>query len=88
MATLEKSYSSLLLWVNLDVQRLKESLDKFYKIVYNEYIKTKEFSKMRRFRIEHKFTGSLSVIAGRDLKDAYKRCGKDSKYWKFVEEIF
>lgn len=43
---------------------------------------------MRRFRIEHKFSGSLSVVAGRDFKDALKRCGKDSKYWKFVEEIF
>lgn len=43
---------------------------------------------MRRFRIEHKFSGSLSVVAGRDFKDALRRCGKDSKYWKLVEEIF
>lgn len=43
---------------------------------------------MRRFRIEHKFSGSLSVIAGRDFRDALRRCGKDAKHWKLVEEIF
>ena len=43
---------------------------------------------MRRFRIEHKFSGSLSVVAGRDFKDALRRCGNDAKVWKLVEEIF
>lgn len=43
---------------------------------------------MRRFRIEHKYCGCISVVAGRDFKDALRRCGKDAKFWKFVEEIF
>jgi hypothetical protein len=42
---------------------------------------------MKRFRIEHKYCGCITVIAGRDLKDAFRRCGKDPKFWKLIEEF-
>ena len=47
----------------------------------------KEVIQMKRFRIEHKFSGSLSVIIGRDFYDACRRCGKDPKFWKKIEEF-
>ena len=42
---------------------------------------------MKRFRIEHKYCGCISVIAGRDFYDACRRCNKDPKFWKIIEEI-
>ena len=42
---------------------------------------------MKRFRIEHKHTGCLTVVAGYDFYDAMRRCGKDKKFWKLVEEF-
>lgn len=40
---------------------------------------------MKRFRIEHKHSGSLRVIAGRDFHDALRKCGCDGKFWRLVE---
>lgn len=42
---------------------------------------------MKRFRIEHKYNGCISVIAERDLKDAFRRCRRDPKFWKLIEEF-
>lgn len=40
---------------------------------------------MKRFRLEHKHSGALTVVAGYDLYDACRRCGKDLKFWKLVK---
>ena len=42
---------------------------------------------MKRFRIEHKHNGQISVIIGRDFYDACRRCNKDPKFWKKIEEF-
>jgi hypothetical protein len=47
----------------------------------------KEINKMKRFRIEHKHSGAITVIAGHDFYDAMRRCGKSTKFWKMIEEI-
>lgn len=40
---------------------------------------------MKRFRIEHKHCGNISVIIGYDFYDACRRCNKDPKIWKIIE---
>lgn len=42
---------------------------------------------MKRFRIEHKHSGAISVVAGHDFHDAMRRCGKSTKFWKLIEEF-
>ena len=42
---------------------------------------------MKRFRVGHKHSGSLRVIAGRDFYDALRRCGCDKQFWKLVETL-
>ena len=42
---------------------------------------------MKRFRIEHKHSGTITVVAGHDFYDAMRRCGKDTKFWKMIEEF-
>ena len=49
--------------------------------------KRKEINKMKRFRIEHKHSGAITVVAGHDFYDAMRRCGKSTKFWKMIEEI-
>ena len=42
---------------------------------------------MKRFRIEHKHSGTVTVVIGHDFYDACRRCGKDPKFWKKIEEF-
>lgn len=39
---------------------------------------------MKRFRVEHKYSGCQRVIAGKDFYDACRRCGCDPQFWKKV----
>jgi hypothetical protein len=50
-------------------------------------VNKKEVLTMKRFRIEHKYSGTISVIIGRDFYDACRRCNKDPKFWKKIEEF-
>ena len=43
---------------------------------------------MKRFKVEHKYSGSLRVIIGRDFYDACRRCGCDPKFWKKVGILY
>ena len=42
---------------------------------------------MKRFRVEHKHSGSLRVIIGYDFYDALRRCNCNGQFWKLVEVI-
>lgn len=37
---------------------------------------------MKRFRVEHKYSGCQRVIIGKDFYDACRRCGCDPQFWK------
>ena len=56
-----------------------------YGIINTE--RKREVKEMKRFRIEHKHSGAISVVAGHDFYDAMRRCGKSTKFWKLVEEF-
>jgi hypothetical protein len=56
-----------------------------YDIIISE--RKEEVKEMKRFRIEHKHSGTISVVAGHDFYDAMRRCGKSTKFWKLVEEF-
>jgi hypothetical protein len=70
----------------LTKKKFAKILDKCDHPCYNNYRKKeREENKMKRFRLEHKHSGALTVVAGYDLYDACRRCGKDLKFWKLVE---
>ena len=40
---------------------------------------------MKKFKVEHKYSGAIRTIEGNDFYHACRRCGCDPVFWKEVK---